>query len=56
MLRFFFPRQTPIPEDIQDTPHDQHTDPYLEQILAEMYLQKEKENATINHQQLNKGN
>jgi len=54
MLRFFFQRQQPSPQDMQDTPFDQHNDPYLEQILKEMYLLQEKESATITNQQLNK--
>jgi len=49
MLKFFFPRQK-TPSDLSDVPHNEHRDPYLEQVMDEIRLNKNNIPVTIKEQ------
>ena len=49
MLKFFL-RRLKTPVDLSDTPHNEHRDPYLEHIMDEIRLSKNKIPVTIKEQ------
>jgi len=49
MLKFFLRRQK-TPTDLSDTPYNEHRDPYLENIMDEIRLNKNNIPVTIKEQ------
>lgn len=49
MLKFFL-RRLKTTEDLSDTPHNEHRDPYLEHIMDEIRLNNNKVPVTIKEQ------
>lgn len=52
MLKFFFRRQ-PKPTEL-DTPINEYTDPYLEQLVEQLLLNNKQKPATLQDQKLEK--
>lgn len=49
MLKFLL-RRLKTTEDLSDTPHNEHRDPYLEHIMDELRLNNNKDPVTIKEQ------